>query len=497
MSWPKNNDSNVEMITDADGQYTLKQLRAGQYTISIQFDDALQRSWTATAIESLPVAEKENKTGVDLQLIPGVALIGKVVAADDGKPVPGVQFGISGPAHPQGISRVAQVTTGADGTFSLRVPPGDQDVYIISITIPAPGFAMPPNREMGVKVHDGTTESIQFRLPRANTQPVRGKVVDPDGNSVAGATITVTSDQTPAYNPVTCQSAGDGTFETPQFAARAKIELRAKFQDMATIRPLVLTRAATGAQVIHLQKDALVSLSGKVIDPKGKPIQGAEVDLYIRMGNSGYGRSVGKTDAQGNYKVDSLWADAMYAVEVTGDGFGETDGPLLHGRAGDVTNVVDLTLFKLDSSVAGVLLDANNNPVAGQRLQISGPRSGYNDVVTDPQGKFQTPVVSRDQLTVYVRTGQRMTQHIVHAGDQKIVLYTAAPKIARRPAAQPAVTDAPVAVASIPIAGMPETGPADMLTWQDWLDAAVLLIVGSALTILLNALAAIRGKKSS
>jgi protocatechuate 3,4-dioxygenase beta subunit len=480
-------DSSADVLTDADGRYTLKQMRPARYTVTADLDDAAQKSWTDVALVGVTIDQGHAKTDADLQLIPGEILTGKAVAADDGKPVPGVQFKISGPAHPNENGGASTVTTGADGTFSLRVPTGDQFISFVS-RVAAPGF-LRQNENQKV-VGPGF---VEFRLPRANTPVVRGQVVDPDGNAVPGASIFISSDAVRLYENITCRCGPDGTFQTPPIVARTTIELRARFHDLATIHPTVVNLAVAGsAVVVHLQKDSLASFSGKIIDPKGQPVPNAQIEVLTRMGNNGFWQSVCKTDNQGNYNIPWLWADGVYTVDASGDGWGEADSPPLHGRPGGNIDVADLTLFKLDSSVAGVLLDGDNKPVANQYMEIVGPRTGYQDINTDSQGKFHQGVVSKDQLTVYIPLGRQRITRMIRWGDQNIILHTVAPKIpiAQNSPAAPTLSAA-VSQVSSPVLDMPQSDPAAFVTWRGWLYAGIMLFVGSALTIVANIISAL------
>jgi hypothetical protein len=489
-----NESSPTSAITAADGTYTLKQLRPGQYIVAIRPDPNLEKSWTAKAVENIAIPAGAAKTGIDLSLIPGVILTGSVVAADDGSPVAGVPIGVYGPAHPRDGNYVESVNTDAAGHFTARVPPGEQLVYIMSDT-PADGFGRPSPDNKTVTIADGATASVDFRLPRVMMSPIKGKVVDPDGNPVAGATVYAASDQSPMFqnNPIT--AGADGTFQTMPMIRAGRIEIRAKSGSMATPKAMILTRASTGDVVVQLEKDALGSIAGRVVDAQGQPLKGARIEIITQTPRFSFGTDAGATDEKGNYKADSLWADSNYIIEANCNGYGQASSSQLHLQPGQTTTTHDLTLFKRDSVVAGVLLDGNNKPVAGQRIYVNGPRTGYNNLTTDSAGKFNCTVVSGDRLTVFYYVGRGYNRQSAKAGDQNIVLHTSPPRAA------PPVPAAHVAVAavspdtadtsSVPPAA-PIFDPADAVTWQGWLYAVILLVVGGAIVVIANAIAGIR-----
>ncbi len=486
-----NDASPTSATTAADGTYTLKQLRPGQYIVAIHPDPNLEKSWTAKATENIPLPAGAAKTGIDLTLIPGVILNGSVIAADDGSPVAGVPLGVYGPAHPREGSYVQSVNTDATGHFTARVPPGEQLVYIMSDT-PADGFGRPSPDNRTVTIADGGTASVEFRLPRVTMSPIKGKVVDPDGNPVAGATVYASSDQSPMFqnNPIT--AGADGTFQTMPMIRLGRIEIRARSGTMATPRAMILTRSATGPVVVQLEKDALGSITGRVVDAQGQPLRGARIELITQSARFSFGNDVGATDEKGNYKADSLWADSNYIIEANCNGYGQASSSQLHLQAGQTTTTHDLTLYKRDSSVAGVLLDSGNKPVAGQRIYVNGPRTGYNNLTTDGDGKFNCTVVSGDRLTVFYYVGRGYNRQSARAGDQNIVLHTSPPRVAPAVPAHIAVTATPTADTSSVPPAVSVFNPADAVTWQGWLYAVVLLVVGSAIVVIANAIAGLR-----
>ena len=477
-------------MTALDGTYSIPQLHAGTYVVSLRPGQDALRSATAAAVESVAVAAGQNKSGVNLSLIPGVTLTGSVVAANDGSPVAGVAIGIYGPAHPRDGGIVDSVTTDAAGHFSARVPPGEQLVYIMSDT-PADGFGRPSPDNATLTIAADGTGTVEFRLARMLMSPVKGKVVDADGNPVAGATVFASSDQSAMFARTPFLTGADGMFSTMPMLRSGKIEIRARFHDQATPRAVVITHGGSDL-VIQLQKNGLASIVGRVIDSQGKPLKGAQIELITQSPRFSFGETLGATDEKGAFKADALWADANYIIEASCSGYGESESSPLHLQPGQAMTPPDLTLYKRDSTVAGVMLDANSKPVAGQQVYVNGPRTGYNNLTTDSAGKFNCTVVSGDRLTVFYRAGRGFSRQAAKAGDQNIVLHSAP---VRRAAPAPIRAAQPEAEAAASSAAPSIYNPADAVTWNAWLYAAVLVVVGGAIAVVANAIAGIRGRQ--
>lgn len=481
----------TQAVTAADGSYTVKQLRPGRCEVAIYPDDELLKSWTAKAVEQIILVAGSAKSAVNLSLIPGVMLTGTTIAADNGNPVAGVLVEIRGPAYPRDLNFDQSVETDANGTFKARVPPGQQLVYVASST-PADGFGRPSPDSKTIDIPEGQTASVEFRLPRVLMAPVKGKVVDPDGNPVAGASVTTSSEDMPMLR-MAITTGGDGTFQTMPMPRAGQLQIRARYKDLATSKALAVNRASHGDVVVQLEKNALASISGRVLDPQSQPIKGAEIELIIRTGRYAFGQGGGFTDEQGNYTVPSLWADAVYSIEAMRDGYGQASASDLRLQPGQTTRVHDLTLYKRDSTIAGVLLDADGKPVAGTQINLNGPRTGYSSVTTDTNGQFTCAVVSGDRLNVSFNTPSGYRSRIAGAGDQKVMLRTAPPRRVATPPV-PAAPAAEVAPSSPPPPPL-VFDPAAAVTWNGWLYAAVLVVVGGIISVIANAIASLRAAR--
>ncbi len=117
--------------TAADGTYRIKRLGVGKYNVTLRLTPEQEKSWTSVAAQGLSLGEGENKQGVDLSVVTGGLISGKVLAKEDVHPIAGAQIGVFGPASPMSSVSPKRATTGADGSFSLRVPEGEQDVYVL------------------------------------------------------------------------------------------------------------------------------------------------------------------------------------------------------------------------------------------------------------------------------------------------------------------------------------------------------------------------------
>jgi len=146
-------------VTDADGKYRMAKLRPGIYNLIADLQDTWDAEVTAVAHEGVTIQEGETKTGLDFELIPGGFVSGKVTKSD-GSPVEGIGVGIYGPAHPNSSAWVQTAFTDPKGVYRLRVPAGEQFVYLYT-TPTAPGDQA-DQQQHTVTVQDRETTTVNF-----------------------------------------------------------------------------------------------------------------------------------------------------------------------------------------------------------------------------------------------------------------------------------------------------------------------------------------------
>lgn len=194
----------------------------------------------------------------------------------------------------------AAASTGPDGRFELRqhVLRDDEDLYICR-----PGYA-------SQWVLDDDVSSQPLRIVLAPAVPVSGRVVDAGGNPVEGATFMTTFAGTnvsvggPATSP--CPSG-----ELKGTGADGAFTLELEKPGWYQLRTSAPGRLSTTLERLHVPTEGLAALeiqwtqravvSGRVTNPKGAPIAGAEIQL-----SSGQKSGTTVSDAEGRYIVKGV-----------------------------------------------------------------------------------------------------------------------------------------------------------------------------------------------
>jgi TonB-dependent SusC/RagA subfamily outer membrane receptor len=216
-------------------------------------------------------------------------ITGTVVDAD-GKPVANATLTVEGGAS---------VTTAADGTFKLSVPPTN-----LTINVAADGFTERKVTIIGAK----TALSLQVALvrpPPATGPPTRtvgGIVLDANKAPVAGATVKVTG------TALSATTGADGTFSIADVATSdVTLDVEVTGQPPAQIAvpaaksAVVVTVGAAGAgEPAPPAPPPPRTITGKVMDPvTSEPIAAAEVTL----------KSTGQvvfSEADGTFKLENV-----------------------------------------------------------------------------------------------------------------------------------------------------------------------------------------------
>lgn len=410
-----------ESLTDANGRYQLRQLCPGGYNVALDIRGELASSWTARAHERLIIGRGEQRSGIDFTLIHGALITGRVVAADTGEPVPGVGFSVQGPAHPPSGAWTAGAMTGPDGRYVIHVPAGKQHLGLAN-PVP-PGFHLPVQAGRELTVADGETVTIDVRLSRERkASPVRGQVLGPDGEPVAGAEVEVVSSDSfrAAATPRRTDAAGAFTLEADLVAK--PVLLRARRGTMATVDA---TPAVGGDTVtLRLKENVPGTLTGRVLDAAGRPIAGAKASLAEWVYDSGTGRGQVVTDAQGRYTFAALWPNSRYSVHAEADGYGYAWTQLDELRPGQTAEVAPLVLETADQSVAGRVVDAKGAPVAGATVYLEGHSTRQQSQTTDQKGRFRFKGAVAETVELQCNIGNRgqFDRQKVPAGSMNVLL---------------------------------------------------------------------------
>lgn len=375
-------------------------------------------------------------TDVRLTLKRGASLEVKVVTDETDAPIAGAQVLIAVGDRRQmdsGPGSLVGALTDASGTAVLEVRPGELQMAIIN----GPGFPgtfwSPEARGgAGMKgpedpaVPAGRSTAV-FRVPRGVR--VHGLVTDLDGNPLAGADIVALGF---LGNAGKTTSAADGSYElrvTSQMMMGVQARLPGWVQDKTDTpegQKGVREEDVTEAQM-DIRMRRAVSVSGRVLDPEGRPVAGASVTVRPeREGGRGFDMlNMLSSDAStftlgnGTYVVDGVPAGGKARVVARREGFVEGGSEAFEIGKDGVSKAPDVRLLT-GASLTVKVQGAGGEPVAGARVRVEVQRedglgrddfesimdreSGRLDLRSGPDGTVEANLLPPGQVTVRVQS---------------------------------------------------------------------------------------------
>lgn len=315
---------------------------------------------------------------------PGDALTGGLIARSSGSPIVGARvraYDAREPRHWElGVdfpdTTPIEWTTGSDGRFPLETLPFTRAHLV---------FEHPDFQPTAVVV-DVHRATWTWKLPERHELTVR--VEDAAGLPVPGSTVRVRTRDALVRGPVPV--AEDGRVA---LAIGDDTELTVAAPGYVSVQFQPSAHPDDGEALILLARGN--SLSGRIVDAAGNPIEGAVIEPDTALARA-------HSDARGHFHFDgTLYPDASDppVLQVSADGFETRSLPV---RAGDEV----ITLYR-SVPLTGIVCDAEGDPVAGVRV-LWRTEHEYREATSGEGGRFELslPAPGRGRLEVY---GPRVT----------------------------------------------------------------------------------------
>jgi len=364
-----------EATSAQDGAYEFR-LAPGTYNVMLDPPDGL----TAAAHENVEVKPGDTIRGLELQLIEGGLVTGRVRDADTGDPIAGAAVAVYGPARPLSSGTVQSADTDEQGRYELRVPPGSNRVYYQGGT---PGYSVNEPRRRFIQVAEGDTiEGVDFELKRLPV--LRGRVLGPDGQPVAGAKLWDLNWGGPAR-----RTDDQGRFE--KFLAGGEAP-----------RYVYITNPddSLGGFFWHKLEDQttefrlqpLAALVGRVRDTAGQPVEGISVQcncFNAELQFIAWGICIGESDAEGKVELPMLPPSLELKLQAETKGLAvASEWPeAVTLEPGETRDMGVLTINLAGRSVSGVVRDADKDVPAPKALVVD-LHTG-RETLTDERGRFE------------------------------------------------------------------------------------------------------------
>jgi protocatechuate 3,4-dioxygenase beta subunit len=392
------------VLTGGDGTYRLT--APDDRSFSLRMEAAGHLGLSARAAE----AEIRARRLPAVALFPTVPVLGTVVNAE-GKPLAGALIeALAGGAGGDAEAALAdRKRSGPDGRFELRRLAGGK-LYEVRAT--QPGF-FPATLEMSTP--ERARPLPPLRLVLAPARPATGTVIDDKNRPLVGVRVVLrrsaaASQPEPGrFRVPSAKERGVGEAWTDAQGRFTLAEPPASEVDVLVAHPGFVPalqrrrQMPPGTGPWDLGKVVLrpgVTLSGRVLDKAGRPVEGAEIHRFDGMApverleiSLRHEKPITKTGADGRFTLGELPAGKPIHLFVTAEG---SLPATVQGLRPPTANLV--IRLQPGARLAGRVVDENDEPVAeaGVRLvwqaRLEGRPVGdsvYRDATTDSTGRFE------------------------------------------------------------------------------------------------------------
>jgi len=389
------------IVSKEDGTFSVDSLTAGKKVLQIVPPAEGTADWVA---EQAEVTTEAGKTadGVKVEVSKGGLLEVVVKDAETKKPLE--KAGVS--VRDQRNNTWLSARTDNDGIVRIRLTPGEYQVSGVY----KQGYTS-ESRQEAVTIEDGATKRVEWLL--AGQPKITGVVRDEAGKAVEGVKFKIL----PAGALEEATSDSQGRFEQSWDPRRWGSEptvhylvARHKERNLA-----VAVEIGEHTKKLDIELKPGVIFTGKVVDPDGRGIAGAQITIMFRA--STWGSSLeyreAKTDAQGKFEVSAIPPEHRYGVIAMAEEYGQKQVEV--HAAGAVDNRLDagqLELAIANLSVSGVVVDVNDKLVTGARVNcFGGDGQPQRDTQADAEGKFTLGKVCAGRIRISANVGGETTRY--------------------------------------------------------------------------------------
>ncbi|MBL7185398.1 MAG: carboxypeptidase regulatory-like domain-containing protein [Phycisphaerae bacterium] len=365
-----------------DGTFSIASLARRRYRLELMPPMEKLAQWVAEPVDLLTETGK-TRSGVRVEVSKGGVFEVVVTDAISGEPVEKAHMGVWYEMRRQ----FNQSLSGKDGIAQIRLLPGE---YVLLDGVTKQGYS-PQAVNDTITIEDGRTERREYAF--FPDSKITGTVRSERGRPTAGATLMVWPSERQK------QVVAD---------AQGKFTLAYEVQNLSGdgVPVLILCRYEEGNLACALQIDGDmrtlditlkpgVTFTGKVVDPDGKGIGGARLRLDLHTPGLSWpigptGRNRTATDEAGRFRIKAVPTGHKYSLHVEAKGHGRNTSEEINADnvAGNRLDMGNMTLAVANLSVSGVVVDDNDSPVAGVRVNTYSSNQPSRRADTDADGRF-------------------------------------------------------------------------------------------------------------
>ncbi len=380
------------VISKEDGTFSIDALETGDYLVQLVQPREETAEWVAESI-NITLEKGQTMEDIKIELCKGGLMEVLVTEAETNKFLANASVSIRDQKNNQWLS----ARSNKEGIARIRLMSG---TYQLS------GIYMHSYKREELQetftIEEGRIKHLNYQL---TSQPkINGVVYDENGMPVKDVILTIC----PMGGRNEIKSDADGKFEISWDPGMWGMDNR------ETVYCLVARHEkrnlATALEIrdemkeLDIRLQTGVTFTGRIVDPNGEGISGAQVRAMLRLSNWGspLSREQVETDNSGNYEIRAIPAGRNYNIYASANGYGQKDIEAHTDNAvDDHLSIETLTLPPANLSVSGKIVDAQGNPLPDVRVSGSGEDQPNPNTLTNEHGDFTLKGLCEG--TVYIR----------------------------------------------------------------------------------------------
>lgn len=406
-------------VSDAQGRISFGELNSNLYTLSLVRPMQKLPEWAANPVEVITESGK-TKSNVTIEVTKGGILEVLMTDGISKQPVENASISLRQETGGQYLS----CSSNDKGIARMRLIPGN---YVLN-GVYKRGFSQQRLEDV-ITIEDGKTRRIEHEM---FAQPkVTGVVRNQEGKPVEGAKLKVcpmgredvVTDSRGRFEAV-CDPGG-----MPMPGGGLPVMFLVCRYEKDNLAAAI--EFDEDERTVDIKLEPAATFSGKIVDPDGEGIEGAKVNLFLRVSNwgSSISRDQATTDKEGKFEIRAVPADQNYSLYARAEGYGETrtEGISTYDAAGSRKALEPILLAVADLSISGVVVDNSDTPVPGVRIYCYGDNQPHRSTQSGVGGKFTLEQVcaGRVRLSANKSGAVRMYGYVETEGgatDVKVVI---------------------------------------------------------------------------
>jgi len=392
--------------SNTDGTFRLVDVPVGSYRLRAVFGTNALPDWVA---ESAPVMVESGQATRDIEMtaIRGGVLAVTVLSKDERQPLAQVSVN----AYREGSQTAA--VSGDDGLAVLRLPPGGYQLAIYREYL--------SSENTSVTVEVGQTNRLEFEL----AGPVRlaGVVRQPDGQAAAGLTVQLVGGFVPGETGSKTDAEGrfEVTWSPQQFGGGDRtvcVLIRDPERNLAAAQDV-----DEGSGPLELRLEPALTLVGRA-ECEGQPVTNATAALVFWTGNRGMHLPGLDTPASrpGQFEIRALPPGRRYGLYVSAPGYGRQTLQTIAAAQAERVELDPVELKLANLELSGQVLDADDQPVAGAHVHLSGEGQPNANARSDRAGRFTFAQVCAGMARLFANARNAHGSVSAEGGDTNVVI---------------------------------------------------------------------------